>query len=840
MTLMENKNQQTVPLPGSLSPEQMAQMAANNAFEGMFPQFVNPEDEGADLHGMVYTILEKTQKNKEVEGDKLKELGKNFDNALVGEIDTVLVSFKDLYPTSDWELETQLKSLNKLTKKVERRIQPLLEEVLEKGGGLDKKTTFLLSVYKKLIWAEGMTKILAGEMISVATYFAGEKRIQNMPNIKITQDDYQKACHDRLEGLPIETRSDFLVNREEVVAMQDDAFTLSLMVAAVQQREPETHVSDSVISPAISPRERERMFLDDKTRQLIEEIFAARNEDGNIIYVNWMDPKTGNTYEVAKEILNYFCMSNVSSDNKRKYYALMTSAVALKALDELNLGKEDPVAIAKKVRERADKILETYYLQKAFGGTTEKYASMAVQAIVAMHLGNMSSGDLGWGWAYEVAAWEELEKIEQEEFEKCKVGFTDLTDAQQKEFLLRKEAEEKAGKKWLEPISYVVLRVKDKGSVYSSDDTPSPFFPEDYVAEYQSRSETTSEVYWGLADEFRRMTRYHRPDWCPPIEKYLANNQYVSQLTNKLLNGTLGNEILKEAVKDEDEVRYGDVDYRIINYINKYKRAWPTWVTLDGKPYSIPLFFPPAWYSLNFWRSLGAELVTETQDGNEIVVGTKAKKAVEAPSLWEKFNEGLRLSKVNFLGYSEHATDWDNVNRVQLGRGLVLLFLSNQFSGDAAQAFGNFVTRPLNINTLKDWDKRMGRLGVRGENVIAGITGMLTFVPFAVKLIAEETGVGQLADLNVVNGRVAINLKYEKAISKLKLNASYLAKTKGLSKTAVTNFNKTYAMLVDFYSRIQLDWSLRATTQTRLDQIRIEKASEKSFEEVYKINKINI
>jgi hypothetical protein len=364
------------------------------------------------------------------------------------------------------------------------------------------------------------------------------------------------------------------------------------------------------------------------------------------------------------------------------------------------------------------------------------------------------------------------------------------------------------------------------------------------------------------------MARYFRPDWNPwntmGHKEDLINNPLMKEdlinnpLMNKLVTDLLVNRSYEKSIA-RDGSPYGEMDYRMWNFIKENARPWRTWVNIkvpqttnkEGKiipahevPYAIPLFFPPAWYSLNFWRSLGATSEKiKKPDGTETdeIKYNFGGKTPEVPSLLEKFWEGLRLDEVDFSQYSDQSTDWDNVNRVQLAKGLVMMFLSYNFSSEGANAYGNFMARPLNINTLKDWEKRMGRLGVRGENVVAGITGMLTYLPFAIKVIAEQTGVAALADPSIgsPSERLKIYLKYQRSISKLKINSSYLAKTKGVNKTALVNFNKTYSMFADFYSRIDLDWALKAQIQNQEDERKEGNLLDTEFNEVLRLNNLH-
>ncbi len=828
------KNPGVPPQPGQegFTPQQQQELAALMEL-GLSGLMAAPDEEGASLGGITAAILEETKRGREMSPERLQQLEEGFDHGLAVDVNSILENYDRLYYPSEWELETQLKNMSSVKTRLERRIQTFekKKEISESGT-----LTSLRRIYKKVLWAQGIETVLAGGMISTATYYAGEERIKNIPKIKITGKDNMQAYHETLSGLVTEEIKEGVVNREVIVQMQDTAMEASYLVAmGLHQRSAELTVSDT---PATEPRQREKMYIDKPTRDFMEDVFAARDiklvpdpedpegkkmkrEDHGIIKVNWVDPNTGKSHEVSKDIINYFSLQDNTEGGRRMYINLMTAFVYMDAINRFNKG-EDPIKLAKKIRDEAYSLQDNAYSVGMYTDTKELYANIITRAMISKHLGDMSAGELGWGWVYEVATYEEDlfdagadgGGVEQVMFKKCAVTFDQLTKKQQEDVEKRRDIEAKQGKQWkdLKDYHYVVVRVSEIGSIYNADDIPSPFYPERYVEEYQARAESASEVYKGLADSFRRLTRYYPPDWSPPIQEFCANNPVMLQWVDYLVNDKYAGRPERRGAKP-----YGKKDYRVTRYMAKYARAWPTWVTVNGKPYAVPMFYPPAWYSLNFWRSLGHSYKKKDDGTMESKYGGKMS---EVPSLHERFMERNKLSKVDFTQYSDQVVDWSNVNRAQLARGLVVLFLSNQFSSDGSNQFGNFVARPLNINTLKDWDKRMARLGVRGEDVVAGVTGMLTFVPIAVKLIAEKSGVGQLGDPKLKANqtrRQEIEKSYRDAIASMKLNAFYLPKSKGLSKTAIQNFNNTYSMVIDTYAKIEMDWQIKAAAQNQSD-----------------------
>lgn len=745
-----------------------------------------PEDEGVDLQTSIYLILQGTRVNAEgpPPPEALREFGENFDSALAYEIEGILEDYRRLYTPSDWELETKIDGIVRARRKFERRLTRL-----EEGGVQGPQVEFIREATKKLLWAEGTVIVLAGNMISTATYYAEEDRLANIPKIKVTGREMNIMFHENLAGYETVALSEELINRHEIVEMQADAQEITLMVAAVQQMEYERPLENA--TPVTNPRERERMVLDQRQIDLITQVFATRDDQGEIRMVDWVDPRTGNHHPVPEEILNYFCMDVTSEHNKRYFFALMTSMVNVGALNRLANG-QNPATIGQLVRDRAQRILENADTNRVFGDMRERYAHLISRTLVAMHLGNLSAGELGWGWVYQKTKWEDLEDWE-------------------KQFFARARYSEVG-------TDYVNLRVSELGSIYSVDDIPSPLYPERHNTDYSANFETASEIYWGPADEFRRRSRYERPDWSPTLDEYMTHNPYIRDLVNQVLDGRYENK--NANIKGR---KFGKMDERLKSYIKKYVRVWPTWVTVNGKSYAIPLFYPPAWYSLNFWRS----------------IGDNAKKPAESPSIQERMWEGLRISKINFNNYSDHVTDWKNVNGAQMARFLVLYFLSFRFARPANAAYETYMMKLMDINTLKDWEKRT-RLSGRAEDVINGFLGMLLIAPFAAKTIADKTGVAGLADPDLIGGKPAIMSAFEEGMATIINNALYAPKTKGLSKKALKNFNGTFAMFLDFYGEVNLDWALKSTAQTYTDQRDVKRQIAQRYATVVSNNGVTI
>lgn len=835
------------PLPPGVIPEDMLRKMAEAGQNMEIPGFgYQLEDDGSDLHTCALVILEKTKKDekKELLPEKLDEYARNFDNALAIDIDNMLSNFAELYNPSDWELSTQLGNLKRIRRKFERRIQ-VIEGGKREGEIVENHSLDVLKgVYEKLLWAEGVEKNIAGCMISTATYFAEEDRLANIPKIKVTVEDKQKAYAEKLPGLETYKKVESLLSRSEVIKMQDDAMQITLMAAAVHQTEYENIHDVSTENPLIpvsNPRDRKEMALTRDQRALITEVFATRyNNDvlndrgqvlhkkGDVITTVWIDPITGRGHQVPQEILQYFCMDKTSDDNKKRYMALMVSMVSMGALDRLNNLKdgETAVTIAQEIRNSAEKLLKEYYSPISRFDIKEVYANVAVRTIISQHLGDLSGGELGWGWKYEKTDWNRLEDWEKKIFEKCK----EEEWVNIKGSIVKKE--------------YVTLRVSDLGSIYAVDDIPSPMFPERHVADYQANVESTAELMWGLSDRFRREVRYHRPDWSPPLADYLVFNPFLREQVNDLLgeklpDGSYGickyaNKLSREGYpfkkdgQDKDgkdlEGTTNGMDNRLLDYIRKYQRAWPTWVTIGGRECAIPLFYPTAWYSLNIWRS----------------VGGSGKKAAEEPSIWERFWEGKKLSQVDYGKYAEHFTDWKNVNGAQLARVLVLLFLSYKFSRMAGGAYETYLTKIFDGKTFTDWEKRW-RLGGRGEDVIGGILGLLTFSPFSTKVLIDKIGLGELVDDGTPGGEKTITRKaVDDALATTELNAMYIPKSKGTSKNALINMRGALGMFTRFHGLINYDWALKAALQTKNDKDKTWIEVNKDTDMVLRMNKIKV
>jgi len=826
------------PLPPGMTPEQMAKKREelgllNTESLGFGYQL---EDDGVDLGTCAAIILEKTKKGKkEVEIGEIGENVENLDHALANEIDSMLSNFTDLYTPGDWELKSQLANLTRIRKKIERRIQVLEKDtptqdtslvVPENTAGQDNSSDVLeievaktpldvlKGIHEKLLWAEGVEKSIAGAMISTATYYAEEDHLANIPKIKVTSEDKQKAFSEKLPGIEKSKSTESLLNRSEMIKMQDDAMQITMMAAAVHQTEYENLSEENPLVPVKNPRERKEMVMTKAERELIVEVFATRcdkdksdtQKKGDIDRTNWIDPKTGEIHQVPTEILQYFCMDKLSDDKKRLYFALMTSMISSKALERLRGGKEEAVDIAKEVRGRASQIVAEHFSPNKHFTLREIYANIATRTIIAGHLGDMSGGELGWGWKYEKTDWDKLEEWEKVMFAK----------SMETEIINDKVIENGAPVEKKREHKFVTLRISDLGSIYSVDDIPSPMFPERHVADYQANVESTAELMWGLSDKFRREVRYHRPDWSPNLNEYCATNPLLKSQVDALLNGTY-------EVKDSRKgVPFGRFDPRFKTYIEKNKRAWPTWVTVGGKEYAIPLFYPPVWYSLNIWRSVG--------DGGN--------KAAMAPSEWERMWEGRKLSKIDYGKYADHVSDWKNVNGAQLARVLVLLFLSHKFARVASGAYETYFTKIFDGKTFTDWEKRW-RLGTRGEDVIAGVLGLLTFSAFSVKVSVAKEGIGGLANPSIDSSRkIALKEANAQSMATLELNAMNLPRTKGTSKEGLQNLRGALAAMTHFYGNVLTDWEIKAYAQTAKDHYNTKVPVKEDLEKIYKINSI--
>ena len=122
--------------------------------------------------------------------------------------------------------------------------------------------------------------------------------------------------------------------------------------------------------------------------------------------MNWVDPKTGTSYEVPKDIINYFSLMDNTEDGRRLYINLMTAFVYKDGMNRFAKG-EDPVKLAKEIRVEAYRLQDNNYSADMFKDTKEICKNILTRAMISKHLGDMSAGELGWGWAYEVATYEE-------------------------------------------------------------------------------------------------------------------------------------------------------------------------------------------------------------------------------------------------------------------------------------------------------------------------------------------------------------------------------------------------------------------------------------------------
>ena len=253
---MPGKSENPPPQPGQgFTPEQQQQLAAMLEL-GLSGLVSAPDEEGASLGGITAAILEETKRGREMDPNRIKLLEEGVDHGLAIDVNAVLENYDRLYYPSEWELEAQLKNISSIKTRLERRIQ-----TFEKKAEADNSETLgaLRRIYKKVLWGQGIETVLAGGMISTATYYAGEERIKNIPKLKITGKDNMQAYHETLPGLDVEEIKEGVVNREVIVQMQDTAMDASYLVAlGLHQRSAEVTVSST---SATAPREKKKCML---------------------------------------------------------------------------------------------------------------------------------------------------------------------------------------------------------------------------------------------------------------------------------------------------------------------------------------------------------------------------------------------------------------------------------------------------------------------------------------------------------------------------------------------------------------------------------------------------
>jgi len=195
-------------------------------------------------------------------------------------------------------------------------------------------------------------------------------------------------------------------------------------------------------------------------------------------------------------------------------------------------------------------------------------------------------------------------------------------------------------------------------------------------------------------------------------------------------------------------------------------------------------------------------------------MGENGGKLYNEPSLYERFLEKKPLHTVDFSIYNFQVMDWVSVNRAQGSRFLTLLFLNQEFSKDAAGAFGAFFDDPTKLSPIQDWMKR-SRLWGRADDVESGLMGMHLLPPWLAKVTGERFNLFRAGNekLNDSDRKIIVN-QYKRGISLLVSNALDLPRTKGAEIGAITNFNGTLASLIDFYGEVYLGWFTRAGKMT--------------------------
>lgn len=754
---------------------------------------VNKTGEFIDHIGQVCQIQfdeKKTPQEKDGAFEVLKTSHEDFIIAQMGPIIDMEGSFDRFHNEVPWESrygEQTYDTANGLIDDALRRTRRM-----EPGEERKLKISLLKEAKRTTVWAQGLFQVLEGSATALDTYYAGEDQMRQLltNHVKITETAFERAFSKDLPGLemtPDERKmfTEKLADDKEIgnnvesfrdlaTKYQDQRLEIAMLVAEVQQEDFNIPPSANA---ATKPREREAMYIDPKKRQLIYEIFGEREIDQNgeekaIKNINWID-KNGRQHLIPENLLNFYCMEP-TEENKRRYKALVQSMLSLGALDQLKDNENTVgavVTIGEQVRSRANEILKNTYAEEQFS-IKDKLASLITRAGVDMDWGMMSAGELGWGWKYEKIDWDTLSDEEKTKYAAIKQVKQDDNGTE---------------------TVFVVLRTSEIGGIYSALDVQSPMYTNRHVWDYQANSETTSQMHLATPDGFRKEVPFQKPDWMPSIEKYLPYNPVLRKMLYKLFTDGYKD----DQFWDGERGKYGSLDKRVVTYMKKNLNAWPSWPTVDGKAgqfMAMPLFFPSHWLSLNFWRSLGDE----------------GKDAKELPSLWERFKEGKKLSEVPFLKYKDVAVDWNNVNKAQFARVLLPLFLPHKMSRDILGEYEKFFPEEPGADGIKELAKRI-RLGVRGETADMGVIE-ITMIPYLINLhLFKTTGIMGIAG----DTGNALKEKWQRALVKWANEAANLPPTKGLKRKAITNYNKSLAMLIDFYGTLFLDYAKTASGQTK-------------------------
>ncbi len=742
--------------------------------------------------------------------EQLREKYEDYVVAQLGPISDIEDAFDRLHQQVPWESRYGEQTYGSIVDLVDsalrrtRRIENQEDKKIE--------VALLKEMKRTALWAQGNFFVLEGSATAIDTYFAGEDQIRQLltNHVKITETAFEKAFSKNLPGLELDDdqrrrfREKLTIDtelgpgvegvRELLTSFQDDRMRLAIMVAEVQQEDFDNPPS---VNKVVSPRERDAMFIDEKSRHFIHEIFATREVDdngveGEIKYVTWID-KNGNSRVVPEELLNYYNMEPIE-DNKRKYKALMQAALSMNALRQMDEGG-DVVTIGQAVRKRAGGILGNLYGEEQYS-LREKLAGVVVRAGIDIDGGLMACGELGWGWKYEKYRWSGLTPEEQKLYTNIKqdrevdVKWSELTQNEQVEYLKSHAGKRPEDFEKVKLEGFVVFRTSETGSIYVALDTWSPMYPDYHTWMYHGNAETTSQLLLATPHDFRMEAVTHKPDWRPPIENYIGYNEIVRKMLYKLFTGGFkDNEIWKGTI-------FGDIDPRVVKYMKKNMKAWVSWPTFgkdkDGKErrFAIPMFTPASWLSLNFWRALG-------EDGKDVK---------SAPSLWERFKEGAKLSEVPYPKYKDLSVDWTHVNAAQFARVLMMQFLPHKLSNDIKGEYDKFFPPEgdPSAEAIKELAKRI-RLGTRGEPADMGVIE-IAMIPTLISLHLFKKHHLFSIETAGIGGQNAEKV-WRNELGKWQVEAANLPPQKGLKRTAIKNYGKSIAMLLDFFAPIFLEYA---------------------------------
>ncbi len=765
------------------------------------------------------------------------------------ELQGYMLDLKNPYPyDSRWGaqyFDGFLKQVERNLRGADRREKTKTKTETEKGEEVARfdgeSKGWLRRLKRDMVWGKSLFNIQEGLGPEMDFYYDGERQLNTLKTLhhKITAEDFEGAFAEKLPEGEVRVEKEGKGLRERAVHYQNDATYWKIAISSAGQLD---YDNPPKTSGETTEEIRRQASLSGQERRLIYELFG---QGGKFKYID----RNRELHEVPAELLNFYATVK-SEKERRKYQALLEGLLVKGAKGQLeNVDKDDNARIqeiAQEVREHAEQRVKNWSSPLNIAGKegplsreerlNRRLAEVVINSGIIMDWGFMSCGELGWGWKYEMIDFNEMrEKLEKQTTK----GERRLTDQEKKEI----EEEIKRIEKELRDRGYVghkrkeievdckeedsendvyLTRVSKLGSIYGAFDVSTVMFWARHLVDYDSMSETRSNLIFPTTGEWRVKWQDNPPYKAPEVSH--KEDETLTRLL-KLLVEEEGRhfrrqEVIRKGPKGESIV-FGDLHYEVKRFMEMEGNTWyyvtPFFNDFKEGDYflKIPVFFPADIIYLNFWRNFDLKKVGEEEEiekaRKEKGEGKKPKEKEKISSVWQRLLEGIPLSSLDWASLGTHAVDWYRVNADMTQRWLGLMVNPHKFSQQGTMEYEKFFASP-STTSLKELTKRI-RLGARGlKETNITKTGVLEIAVIPFLLTQSMIDKHNLMDRRTWRDTSKVN-NWQEEVAKWINAAMTLPHSKGVEYDAVTPYGNSIAFLIFFYATLIRRYSVAASAQ---------------------------